>query len=506
MRLLILTFLAILVTACYGADGGKHYYDSDPPNVSAMNPTNDTNFFIPERRNIYVYISDYHNLQSYSDSLDYSSVNSSTFFLEDELGNRVPGSIGIRNTRTWSNSNHYSAQFTASYDLMPDTRYTATVTSGIKDRHNNRLANPISWSFTTGPQGVGVWSNMSNLGAPPSGGVPAIWTGSEMLVWNSHCSCGGLYNPTTDSWRSMSTTDAPESTTGNISSSIIWSGSELIVWGGEQYQSGYSYHNTGARYNPATDTWTPITTTGAPDGRAYHVAVWTGTEMIIWGGYNGDYFVRNYLTSGARYNPTTDTWIPISTTNAPGTRTAAKTVWTGTEMIVWGGMRERPSFSTLYLNTGSRYNPLTDTWATMSQTNAPSARYGASMIWAGQELIIWGGKIYMENNTTELTNTGYRYDPTTDTWALLAQTNAPGARYDHLAFWTGSKMLIWGGTPLYGGLYDPTSNTWEATTTFNAPSSASVYKGAWTGTQMIVWGAGQTAFGETEYVGGIFEP
>ena len=34
----------------------------------------------------------------------------------------------------------------------------------------------------------------------------------------------------------------------------------------------------------ADDTWTATTTTGAPDGRADHTAVWTGSEMIVWGG------------------------------------------------------------------------------------------------------------------------------------------------------------------------------------------------------------------------------
>ena len=32
------------------------------------------------------------------------------------------------------------------------------------------------------------------------------------------------------------------------------------------------------------DTWTPTSTTNAPDRRQSHTAVWTGTEMIIWGG------------------------------------------------------------------------------------------------------------------------------------------------------------------------------------------------------------------------------
>ena len=32
------------------------------------------------------------------------------------------------------------------------------------------------------------------------------------------------------------------------------------------------------------DTWTPTTLTNAPAGRFAHTAVWTGSEMIVWGG------------------------------------------------------------------------------------------------------------------------------------------------------------------------------------------------------------------------------
>ena len=42
--------------------------------------------------------------------------------------------------------------------------------------------------------------------------------------------------------------------------------------------------NTGGRYNPSTDSWTATSTTNAPAARFVHTAVWTGSEMIVWGG------------------------------------------------------------------------------------------------------------------------------------------------------------------------------------------------------------------------------
>jgi len=57
-------------------------------------------------------------------------------------------------------------------------------------------------------------------------------------------------------------------------------------WGGVDYDRRLS---TGGRYNPTTDSWTATSTgANAPSRRYYQTAVWTGTEMIVWGGYNPD--------------------------------------------------------------------------------------------------------------------------------------------------------------------------------------------------------------------------
>ena len=65
------------------------------------------------------------------------------------------------------------------------------------------------------------------------------------------------------------------------------------------------------------DTWTPTTITNAASARSLHTAVWTGSEMIVWGGWQGS---GMYLNTGGRYNPSTDSWTATSTTNAPAAR------------------------------------------------------------------------------------------------------------------------------------------------------------------------------------------
>jgi Kelch motif len=52
------------------------------------------------------------------------------------------------------------------------------------------------------------------------------------------------------------------------------------------------------------DTWTPTTLINAPNVRSGHTAVWTGSEIIVWGGWDG----TASFDTGGRYNPGTDSW------------------------------------------------------------------------------------------------------------------------------------------------------------------------------------------------------
>ena len=52
------------------------------------------------------------------------------------------------------------------------------------------------------------------------------------------------------------------------------------------------------------------------------------------------------------------------------------------------------------LNDGKRYNRVSNVWAEMPAT-VPTPRYNHTAVWTGNELIIWGG-----NNGTSDTNNG----------------------------------------------------------------------------------------------------
>ena len=120
----------------------------------------------------------------------------------------------------------------------------------------------------------------------------------------------------------------------------------MIVWGGSSFSQPL---NTGGKYNPGTNSWTATSTSNAPEPRDLHTAVWTGSEMIVWGGEGGFPFAGD-LSSGGRYDPGTNSWTPTNTYNVPEPRSSHTAVWTGSEMIVWGGNGQDIFSSTL--NTG----------------------------------------------------------------------------------------------------------------------------------------------------------
>ncbi len=260
-----------------------------------------------------------------------------------------------------------------------------------------------------------------------------------------------------------------------------------VWWAGESWryppapaQSGGAYQLPATAATPCTiDTWTPTTVASAPAARSGHTAIWTGVEMIVWGGIG--------LNSGGRYFPATDSWLPTSVgSGVPVGRDAQTAVWTGTEMIVWGGQNSNGTF----VGTGGRYNPATDTWSPTPDAGAPTARAQHTAVWTGTEMIVWGGF------SPASTQSGGRYSPATNSWTPtpLGPT-APAARGAHGVVWTGTEMIVWGGAtapnvyPIIGGRLNPATGVWIPTSTNGqlVPGRA-LQATAWIPPQMFVWG------------------
>jgi N-acetylneuraminic acid mutarotase len=362
------------------------------------------------------------------------------------------------------------------------------------------------------------WAPMVRSGAPSARHITPVWTGSKMIIWGGldedwihYINTGAVYDLATDSWKPISTNNAPQAREGHVA---VWAGQVMVVWGGLGEETGRPdgcFLGSGGRYNPITDTWSEINTNGAPLGRTGAVGVWTGTEVVVWGGrtitgcvwqQNGfwSYCSDTTLRGGGRYNPVTDTWRGMSGNNSPSGRTGHQAVWTGSQMLVWGGRESANWIEYNDLNTGGCYTPANDTWTAMSTINAPAARDGSRLVWCASRMIIWGGQTHIGSGfftTNDLVRSGAMYNPALNSWFAMSTAGAPTARWFHSAVSTGQELIVWGGCDVNhdsfdtGGRYKPALNTWVTMPLPTAdiePAHRSQATAVWTGTEMIVWG------------------
>lgn len=260
-----------------------------------------------------------------------------------------------------------------------------------------------------------------------TGGEKKRRTCSAMCTWGEYGACGVL-NP----WKATAT--PPTGFEGRYFHSAVWTGSEMIVFGG---LGATGAKKDGAAFDPAKNTWRTIAAPPASfaKGRKQHQAVWTGSKMIVWGGLDTDNY---YATTNAAYDPKTDTWSDVKAA-AINARTFPAAVWTGSEMLIWGSG----------YNDGASYDPATDSW-TAIPASPLTTRSGQNAVWNGSRLIVWSGC----PGGVICANDGASYDPKDKTWTKLPDPPMDmDGRFDAVAVANGPAAFFWGG---YGGV-DPTN-------------------------------------------------
>ena len=106
-------------------------------------------------------------------------------------------------------------------------------------------------------------------------------------------------------------------------------------------------------------------------------------------------------------------------------------------------------------DNGGRFDPVANRWSPMAGMGAGGPRYLHTAVWANGpapgrgRLIVWGGLTERVGDASASLSTGATYDPDTDRWTLLPAAGAPAARCQHVAVWTGSEMLLWGGADVH---------------------------------------------------------
>lgn len=324
---------------------------------------------------------------------------------------------------------------------------------------------------------VGHWSFLppAPAGMAKVGRAQALWTGREMLVWAEADGAGARYDPATKRWRRLS--DGPLGP--REGSSALWTGTQMLVWGGQAGDTVVS--DPGAAYDPATDSWRPL---ARPPIRlrAGHTAVWTGTEMLVWGG-SGSLPRQPYFADGAAYDPAADRWRRLP--QAPLIRRAGHSaVWTGKEMVIWGGGETDSHVG--FSADGAAFDPAAQSWRAVPPSPL-GARRGHTALWTGSQMLVWGG----DADAGPVAD-GAAWDPATGGWSPLPV--APlGPRTRHTALWSGTEMLVWGGSGAGrrrfadGAAYDPARGRWRKLPgVLLAPRYD--HAATWTGDAMFIWG------------------
>ena len=363
-------------------------------------------------------------------------------------------------------------------------------------------------------------------------------TANRLLVWggchegettiyacgdDSYFNNGAIYDPLEDSWSAMSKGGAPSPRAEALG---IWTGNQknepyanqLIVWGGCSKGDGCEIrHNDGAFYDPLTNKWKAIAaSSAAPAPRVNHAGVWTGEELIVWGGnpaYDDTVFAPPPLGDGGVYHPEKG-WRPIrdGLKDAPEARSHHSAIWTGRtgnrfsseRMLVLGGCNGvRGDACAQPYSGGALFDPKTMTWAPLiAEGQPPSARHNESVLYVASQakLYVYGGI----DRRGQVIGDGHILDLKTMQWQRMAHN--PVGRFQHSAVWANDKMLVFGGkvfnhsTRQFALAEDVIAYVPRASHTSSrdkwiryeteevTPLKTFEHSAVWTGYSMLIWG------------------
>lgn len=234
----------------------------------------------------------------------------------------------------------------------------------------------------------------------------------------------------------------------------------LYVFGGVD-EVGHSWGNHA--YDPESDRW--ATSRGLPLGTAYTNGVGKiGNKLYIAGGMLDPYYNPRVLASLFVFNPATHSMIRRADMPRP-TANGVSGVIDGKLYVLAGFcLSSIPDPRTGYsvaCRSLYRYNPLTNTWATLAR--APHHHQaGAGGVIKGKFYAAGG---YSLVNVAPTRNLDV-YDPVTNTWKTLAPL--PEGRANVAGAVLGNKLYVIGGQGSGPNAtnkvfaFDPTTNTWRS--------------------------------------------
>lgn len=264
------------------------------------------------------------------------------------------------------------------------------------------------------------------------------WTGSLYLVWGGETGGDGVVS--NDGWMFDPTTGEtepipPAPIASRSGATGAWTVDELIVCCG--IAAAGDRTDTAAAYNVSTGMWRTLADPPAALVGRYAAGVWHQRCPNVEAECDPDRPPIDFVvvsggvaqpTEVATYDTRSDRWRTID--GAPdGIGTQPEIAWTGTDLILWKRAAHGDG-----ADSGYRYDPATDTWGELPPLPEPVTR--ASIVWAGNEILVWG--LHADDDTRGV---GARWRPGDDEWTPLPDPGLP--TIDYYNGTPGSQALVW---------------------------------------------------------------
>jgi hypothetical protein len=233
-----------------------------------------------------------------------------------------------------------------------------------------------------------------------SGGLRKTLHGGRAIGSPALISEKVVFDSATDSLRRAS----PDTLGPRAGMTVVSTGQNCFLWGGfradeakylsntadtlASIRENMSVRNDGAIYSPATDSWQPIATENAPSARAFMHGVWTGQDVLVWGGSSENFpSVSKKLEREMgvwRFSPSLNRWTALG--NQPGEppyNADERPVWTGRHMFFWKPIDAEFSF---------QFTPDENKWSRIPMPFGFNFRINAfwdhNVTWAGKKLFV----------------------------------------------------------------------------------------------------------------------
>jgi len=258
------------------------------------------------------------------------------------------------------------------------------------------------------------------------------------------------------SWAPEGWTELPLPPEVRDNAALVWTGKELVYWGGWPRGSDIEQAKAdGFAFDPATSTWRPLPAApiagGGPnasrDERGGAKAVWTGSEVVFWDVETAD----GATPATFALDPSSGEWRRLD--DSPHRPTCCLAwAWTGRELIVFGG-GDRDAPTTV---EGAALDPVTGAWRRIA--GAPIGVNLANAVWTGEEVIVVGSELNSRNIAETGTAIALAYRPDTDTWRRVP--DPPLSPQASEAVWFEGRVIAWD----YGAdsaQYLPDEDRWQ---------------------------------------------